>query len=146
MTNFIVIDLNKLFKLGYEEYLVTNYYKSIGVPIPTESDSVPFLETENYESVLVFMRTCRRVSKIWVNPDNGFIIAYEDRKGYCFSEKFTNHLVNIESSEISEEIINSTEEYTDNTIEMSTDSILDKISKYGIDSLTKEEKSYLDAQ
>lgn len=144
MTNFIVIDLKDLFKGGYLGR-VTKLYNSLNIPIPESSEATPFfIEGETYEFLLYFMKCCRSVSRIWVNPSNGFIIAYEDESGYNFSQNFNNHLVNIEPVKISEEVLESAEDF--DIEEMSTDSILDKISKYGIDSLTKEEKSYLDNQ
>jgi hypothetical protein len=139
MTNLILIDLSKLVKTHNELYRITNYYRSIGVPIPTSKEATPiYVEGESYETILWFMRT-KQVIKIWVNPDNGFIIAYEDNKGYSFSENFTNHLTSIEPIDINEDILNQ-------SVDIDTDSILDKISKYGIASLTKEEKDFLDSQ
>jgi hypothetical protein len=140
MTNLIVIDLTKLITYNDELYRVTNYYKSIGVPVPTSKEATPFfLENSSYEEILWYMNRCEQVNKIWINPDNGFVIAYEDKKGYAFSENFINHLNEIEPLEVKEEDIS----YIG---EMDIDSILDKISKSGIESLTKEEKNYLDCQ
>lgn len=138
MTNFIAIDLVKLFKTKDELYSVSNFYKSIGVPIPTSKEAVPFLLDQTYEGVLRYMKFHKGVSKIWINPDNGFVIAYEDKEGYSFSQNFNDHLVNIESLEISEEQLSFP------TVDMDIDSILDKISKYGIDSLTEHEKMFLE--
>jgi len=139
MTNFVVIDLNKLVKQKDDLYKVTLYYNSIGVPIPTSKEATPFfVENESYVGILWFMISEKGVSKIWVNPDNGFVIAYEDSEGYSFSEQFNDHLVNIEPLEISSEQLVFTSD------ELDLNSILDKISKYGVMSLTENEKKFLD--
>jgi hypothetical protein len=140
MTDFIVIDLGFLLKNRNYKNSIRSVYRYLNIPIPSEKEAVPiYLEDKTYEYLLYFMWSSKHVSKIWVNPSNGFVIAYEDHNGYSFSEHFNNHLVNIESVEISDQILDEFNDFP----EMDTDSILDKISKYGINSLTREELLYL---
>jgi hypothetical protein len=149
MTNFIVIDLNDIFTdINYIER-IRNVYRNLNIPIPTSKESLPIDIDDTYEMGIRYLKFCMNVDKIWLNPINGFIIAYhQDGRGYSFSENFNNHLVNIEPVKITDEILESANVIQTQVFdgEINTDSILDKISKYGIDSLTKEEKSYLDNQ
>jgi hypothetical protein len=138
MTNFVVIDLGKLVKQRDDLFRVINYFKSVGVPIPTSNEATPFfVGNESYVGILWFMINEKNISKIWINPDNGFIIAYEDDKSHAFSEYFIEHLVNLEPLEIPEDL------FISDFDELDVDSILDKISKYGIKSLTDREKKIL---
>lgn len=144
MTNFIVIDLNDIFTDIYYVERIRNVYRNLNIPIPTSNEALPINLDDTYEMGLRYLKYCMAVDKIWLNPTNGFIISYhQDGRGYSFSEKFNNYLVNIEPIKIPEDILELTEFFDG---EMSMDSILDKISKYGIDSLTKEEKNYLENQ
>lgn len=75
-------------------------------------------------------------AKIFVNTDLGIIIAYTTKKNkseICYTGTFDEALSKMKSFEI-----------TKDPVQLDTDSILEKISKYGIDSLNKDEKLYLD--
>jgi hypothetical protein len=147
MTNFVVIEFEKIFSPKEDLvdilYKVRKYYEYHGIPIPTNSQSVPFsnddsynlipFTEDNYISYIAMLSWLSKVVKIWINPSNGFVIAYEDQQGYKFSEKFIAHLN--EAPEMMK--INQKED-------LSIDDILDKINKYGIKSLSSREKKFLD--
>ncbi len=146
MTNFILIDLTKIVTndLHTNQETVANYYRSIGVPIPDDVNSSPLKdkdgETFNYLFHICALKRYLNTDKIWVNPSNGFIIAYEDNEGYKFSEKFVDHLLSIQIQPVDD---------LSNIIphkgELTIDSILDKISLSGIKSLTNEELLFLES-
>lgn len=149
MTNFIVIDLKDIFTDSNYIERIRNVYRNLNIPIPTSKEALPIDIDNTYEMGIRHLWFCMSVDKIWLNPINGFIIAYYHvDRGYSFSENFNNYLVNIEPVKITDEILESANVIQTQVFdgEINTDSILDKISKYGIDSLTKEEKSYLDNQ
>jgi hypothetical protein len=150
MTNFILIDLTKIVKndVSNNQNRVANYYNSIGVPIPSDVNSSPLRGVEkegevfNYLLHICALKRYFNTNKIWVNPLNGFIIAYEDNEGYKFSENFIDHLLSIQIQTVDNyhlsEIVSSVDELT-------IDNILDKISMSGIKSLTDEELLFLES-
>ncbi len=150
MTNFILIDLTKIVTndVFTNENTVANYYNSIGVPIPSDINSSPLKDVEgegeafNYLFHICALKRYLNTNKIWVNPVNGFIIAYEDNEGYKFSEKFVDHLLSIQIQPVDNYNLSSV---ILPTYELTIDSILDKISISGIESLTNEELSFLES-
>lgn len=75
-------------------------------------------------------------AKIFIYQDSGRVIAFttkKDRNTIQYTSYFSELLTSIEPIEI-----------TKAPIEMNVDVILDKISKYGIDSLSINEKRFLD--
>lgn len=137
MTDFVVIELSKIITPDTNNTQIRAMWSNLNIPIPTDIKSNPFMKEEGkYELYIWFMAYSEKVSKIWVNPKNGYIIAYEDREGYKFSEHFIEHLNYIEPLEINTNHMK---------YELNIDSILDKISNSGINSLTKEEREYLDS-
>jgi len=142
MTNFILIDLTKIVTncIDTNQMTVANYYASIGVPIPNDPESSPLPKEEGEEFNYLFhvcaLKRYELVNKIWVNPTNGFIVAYEDYEGYKFSDNFIKHLMDLEP-------LNVYKNQLENILRV--DSILDKISRSGIKSLTNEELAYLES-
>jgi hypothetical protein len=140
MINLVVIDVEKLVDDDIRHsYRITNYYKNFGIPIPIEVEATP-LNNRIYEHAVYHMKVNMGVKKIWINPDNGFIIAYEDREGYAFSQNFNNYIANIEPLEIKQKLM-----LRKCNKPLNIDAILDKISNFGIESLTEEERKYLDS-
>lgn len=134
MTEFVVIELSKIITPDTNNTQIKAIWDNLNIPIPTDIKSNPFMREEGkYELYIWFMAYSEKVSRIWLNPKNGYIIAYEDNHGYKFSEHFIEHLNQIEPLRIKKQ-------WLDINI------ILDKISKSGLDSLTKDEIDYLNSQ
>lgn len=81
--------------------------------------------------------------KLWIDTINHDIIAYETSEGYKFADDFVRFIENIKPVG-KEDVVVPNKGNFHNVGELSVDTILDKISKHGIGSLTKEEKEYLD--
>lgn len=102
-------------------------------------------ETIGYYSVSIGGNTPYGWGELYT-PNNAFCsqvrlvgeFLSEDKEGYFFSQNFKDHLTDIEPLVFSEEQL-SCPEY-----DMDIDSILDKISKYGMASLTEPEKIFLE--
>jgi hypothetical protein len=147
MTDFIVIDILKLVGYSTDTDLIIKYYNNMGIPIPSDKKANPFMtDSSVYDYVVAIwaMSACMNVSKIWVNPKNGFIIAYQDTNGYHFSEHFSEHLLEINVSEVSESYIIERQSNERQSNELSLDMILDKINTSGIESLSLIEKKFLE--
>jgi hypothetical protein len=145
MTDFILIEVSSFITRETKNNEIINVWNSLNIPIPSneERKSSPFMdniatnsEGSHYISSVWFMVNYVNIKKIWLNPKNGYVIAYEDNDGYKFSTFFIEHLNYIEPVNIYMSSIK---------VHLSIDSILDKISVYGINSLTNEEKTYLDS-
>lgn len=142
MTDFILIDLSDI-NDDAKMPEIHKLWNSLNIPVPTNDvrNSSPFLknictlsEGNHYITSIYLMKLYNTAQKIWINPKNGYVIVYEDKEGYKFSEHFIEHLNNIESVIIPKE-----KKWLDINI------ILEKISNSGVNSLTKEEKDYLDS-
>lgn len=75
-------------------------------------------------------------AKIFIYQESGRVIAFttkKDKDAIQYTTYFNELLTSITPIELSKA-----------PIEMSVDTILDKISKYGVDSLTTNEKKFLD--
>lgn len=72
-------------------------------------------------------------AKLWIDKSTMCIIAFNQKKNddIIISELFAEELLKISPIELPKK-------------EMDLDSILEKISKYGIDSLNEKEKNFLD--
>jgi hypothetical protein len=72
-------------------------------------------------------------AKLWIDKSTMSIIAFNQKKNddVIISELFAEQLLKIKPIELPKK-------------EMDLDSILEKISKYGIESLSDKEKSFLD--
>ncbi len=97
-------------------------------------------------------------SKIWVEANGSYVIAYITNSGdgsvsvnpmFCpMTKKQRDALLKIQPiktpkmPKIKEEIVYQVDEYE--PVELTIDSILDKISSHGINSLTKEEINFMD--
>ena len=71
------------------------------------------------------------------------IYKYRETHAEAF-QKYNNAYCKKYNEEIKAPMIKSAEFIAANTLVLETDAILDKISKYGIDSITDEERNYLD--
>lgn len=76
--------------------------------------------------------------KVWIDMDSRTMIAYttvKDTKNIVYTIGIESMLQSLNSYQL---------QPSTNLAELNVNSILDKISKYGIDSLLKEEKEFLD--
>jgi hypothetical protein len=76
--------------------------------------------------------------KVWIDMDSRTMIAYttvKDTKNIVYTVGIESMLQSLNSYQL---------QPSTNLAELNVNSILDKISKYGIDSLLKEEKDFLD--
>ena len=83
------------------------------------------------------------VTKIWIDSKTFNLIAYEGPSERKFCPSFANFL-NTVSPVLPGDI--SPLDKIEDKFDLSVDKILDKISKFGIVSLTKEQKMFLDSQ
>lgn len=76
-------------------------------------------------------------AKIWIDLDMSMMVGFTTKKSDRFelTEQWTDTITNIKPIK-----------FKNNDKSLSVDSILDKISKFGIKSLTKIEKQFLDNQ
>jgi hypothetical protein len=142
MLNLVVINLEELDTREQIKYLIdrmninypTKEFESVAIPIKTREGLVEDLYMAKWGA-----REDRGWTKVWLNPDNGCVIAFEDSQGQNFSEHFIQYLVSLESLSLNDlPVLNNTTEH------ISLDSVLEKISNSGMDSLSVDEKLFLD--
>lgn len=75
--------------------------------------------------------------KIWVDLSSGILVAFTTKKitKMIYSDEYMDFLSKMETITLAKK-----------EVLMDIDSILDKIAKYGIASITENEKSFLDGQ
>jgi hypothetical protein len=75
--------------------------------------------------------------KIWVDLDSGILVAFTTKKitKMIYTDEYMDHLSKMETITLAKK-----------EVVMDVDSILDKIAKYGIESITENERSFLDGQ
>ncbi len=76
-------------------------------------------------------------AKVWFDTLNQELVGYssiEDKDKFILSQSYTNVMVDIKPVDLKKRRVDV----------LTVDNILDKIAKYGIDSLVKEEKDFLD--
>ena len=85
------------------------------------------------------------MTKIWFNRKNLVWFAYQDNEGQKFSVEYLSFLSNMEpisSTDISPMDIVEDDLFGE-VSNLNIDSILDKISRFGVSSLTQKEKEFL---
>lgn len=93
---------------------------------------------------LISDRKSYKLKKVFIDTVNTKLIAYTTKKD-PMSVKFTN---GVESVFLSLPVFKIEDEFPKidiPVVKLEVDAILDKISKYGINSLVKEEKDFLDS-
>lgn len=96
--------------------------------------------------------TGTKISKLWLEKDKFNVIAYQDTQGQKFTDEFISFLEKIEPLRTGGIPIFEKEEQSlqvKNAQPISTsklDEILDKINISGIDSLSEDEREFLDNQ
>jgi hypothetical protein len=77
------------------------------------------------------------VSILWINVDISIAIAYkEGDEDIVYTKEYVDYLKKLKRYEVSDTEI-------EEDVELNLDTILDKISKYGFNALTKQEKEFL---
>ena len=95
-------------------------------------------KTYNFDYKCLVDNKKNGVSKIWIDTENGSIIAYstkEFKDNIFMTEIFMTSLDKIKPVEIIKQ-----------PKVLSIDIVLDKITKYGVDSLNENEKRFLESQ
>jgi hypothetical protein len=116
--------------------------------------------------VLIEMRDVKKAKVVYINLDSEYLIAYKDKDGdfltfptytqfieqnfkitflYSLKPLGTPKLPKVRKSQVEtlvEKLVDI--EVVKLPVVLEVDSILDKIGKYGINSITKEEKNFLD--
>lgn len=95
---------------------------------------------QKYTISLDFLVTNKKADlvRIWIDLDFGIMVSYTTKKNkqeVVFTDFYRQALLGIQPLELPKK-----------EIVYSVDSILDKISKYGIESLTESEKIFLNSQ
>ena len=76
-------------------------------------------------------------AKVWFDTLNQELVGYssiEDKDKFILSQSYTNVMIDIKPVDLKKRRVDV----------LTVDNILDKIAKYGIESLVKEEKDFLD--
>ena len=75
--------------------------------------------------------------KVWINAENGYILAWQDYYNHFFSEKFTNYMTNLPPLENTDLPCNLGNDNINSNLDL--DTILEKIFSQGIESLSMDE-------
>jgi hypothetical protein len=97
----------------------------------------------NFEQENLLNNKKKGFAKLWLCEKTGTIVAYNTKKDKTikYTSDFTNKLNSMENFSIKKE-----ERLEPSKPVLNVDTILEKISKFGIQSITKEEKEFLDNQ
>jgi hypothetical protein len=98
----------------------------------------------NYD-ILIKDKKRFKLFRIWIDKDSKRMIAYSTQKfpnKIEFTDSFDSSFKSIKTYQPNIPV--SIFELPKSNLSLNVDDILDKISKYGIDSLLKEEKEFLD--
>lgn len=111
----------------------------IDFSISTEKDIIRICEEYDLNHVtLLEDKASFNLGRVYINIDSKLVIAYtfvDNPSEFIYTDFFEAQLKAIPTYQPKPAI---------NIADLSVDSILDKIHKYGIDSLLKEEKEFLD--
>lgn len=130
---------------------VSNFITKMNIYTPDDEDRDAFPEWKLWETKHSFAEKLFYASqglangwnwwKVWINPTNGYIIAYQDFNGKKFSEHFINYMENIGPLDTGDLPCNVGQNVVNNNL--SLDGILEKIFTQGLGELTMEEVNYL---
>jgi hypothetical protein len=81
--------------------------------------------------------------KVWINPENGYVIAYQDFEGKKFTDNFIRYIEEVPSLDSGDLPCNLGNNVVRNNTHLSLDKILEKIFSQGLESLTMEEVNYM---
>lgn len=103
------------------------------------------MDVDAYWDVKIGKWNGTKVWRIWIDSTTFNMVAFESRQEQNFASQFLEHLLNMEPirpGDLSPVLTQKTTQVKNES--MSIDSLLDKISLKGINSLSKEEKDFLD--
>ena len=137
---------------------------SISVNMSNEHLSVYSKKFNVDLDVLIEMRDVKKAKSVYLNLDGEYLIGYRDKdndlrpfpayvqfieqnhkKSFLYSLKplGTPKLPKVRKPQV-ETLVETVKKVVELPVVLEVDSILDKIGKYGINSITKEEKDFLD--
>jgi hypothetical protein len=159
MLNLIVIELVEVDGQDYNPIFnevddITNFLTKMNIQNPDIDDRAAFPDWHFWDKPHTFSQKLYYSAKgltidghlwlkVWVNPENGYVIAYEDANGKKFSPNFIDYMENIEPLDTGDLPCNTGKDFVRNNSHLSLDYILDKIGSKGIESLTMEEVNFL---
>ena len=154
-TELIVIELgdeegNLIFK---EIDDITNFLTKMNIQNPNNNDIKSFPNWNFWDRNYTFSEklyysawgmTGYLWQRVWINPVNGYVIAYQDYEGKKFSEHFIEYMENIGPLDTGDLPCNlNNKDFVRNNNNLSLDIILEKIFTGGLESLTMEEVNFL---
>lgn len=81
--------------------------------------------------------------KVWLNPENGYVIAYQDYEGKKFTDNFIRYVENVPSLDTGDLPCNLGNKTFINKTNLNLDTILEKIFTQGLGELSIEEVNFL---
>jgi hypothetical protein len=151
----IVIDLTdedaNTYFLSVEEISDFLTKMNINQPRVDDEDAFPITSASKYKFSLaenLFQAILGCITgavwwKVWINPENGYVIAYQDFEGKKFTENFIRYIEEIPSLDSGDLPCNLGKNIVRNNSHLSLDKILEKIFSQGLESLTMEEVNYM---
>jgi len=150
--NLVVIELTNEEAVPYfnNEHEIADFLKKMNINLPRVDDIDAFPTcSESYKYCSLAYKLWAAILsgitgavwwRVWINPENGYIIAYQDYEGKKFTDNFIRYVENVPSLDTGDLPCNIGK--TVNT-GLSLDSILEKIFSQGLGSLTMEEVNFL---
>jgi len=146
-TNIVVIELgdeegNLNFFLPEDMY---KYLVKMNIALPDQYDEFAFPKHEELRYTLpeyLWNASLGNITgvgwmKVWINAENGYILAWQDYYNHFFSEKFTNYMTNLPPLENTDLPCNLGNDNINSNLDL--DTILEKIFSQGIESLSMDE-------
>lgn len=149
--NLVVVELTNEEAVPYfnNEHEIEEYLKKMNINSPSIDDPDAFPTTyDAYKfRTLSFKLWAAILSgitgavwwRVWINPENGYVIAYQDYEGKKFTDNFIRYVESVPSLDKLpiDRVVNKNSH-------LSIDTILEKIFTQGLESLTMEEVKFLD--
>ena len=154
-TNLVVIELTDEETVPYfnNEQEISNFLNKMNINLPKIDDQDAFptcSESYKYSTLehKLWMAILSGITgsvwwRVWLNPENGYVIAYEDYEGKKFTDNFIRYVENVPASNTGDLPCNIGKNIVNNNNGLSLDSILEKIFSQGLGALTMEEVNFL---
>jgi len=151
-TKLVVIELTNEEAVPYfssaDEIANFLYKMNINLPDIGDKDSFPTCNEiyDTYPLARKLWDACAYATvtsavwwKVWINPENGYVIAYQDYEGKKFTDNFIRFIESVPTLDSGDLPCNVVRKNTN----LSLDVILEKIFTQGLGSLTMEEVNFL---
>lgn len=155
-TNLVVIELTNEEAVPYFSSAddISNFLTKMNVNVPRIDDKDAFPTCNEIYDYYPLARKLWDASayatvtnavwwRVWINPENGYVIAYQDYEGKKFTDNFIRYIENVPSLDTGDLPCNLGRDIVRNTTHLSLDSILEKIFTQGLEALTMEEVNFL---